>query len=50
MLRRLSTAAGIDAQAEAWDVRAVSKQLSQEVPAFRGIDLDSVGDQGLELR
>ena len=50
VLRRLSAAAGIDAQAVAWDVRAVSKQLSQEVPAFEGIDLDSVGDQGLELR
>ncbi|MBW2281417.1 MAG: molybdopterin-dependent oxidoreductase, partial [Deltaproteobacteria bacterium] len=48
ILTRLAASAGLDT--DAWDVNAVSKRLSQEVPAFEGIDLDSVGDRGLELR
>lgn len=32
-----------------YDVRQVSKRLSEEVPAFAGIDLETVGDLGLEL-
>ena len=32
-----------------YDVREVSKQLSQEVSAFAGIDLETVGDEGCEL-
>ena len=48
VVTRIGAAAGLDAPA--WDLHAVSKRLSQEVPAFEGIDLDSVGDQGLELR
>jgi NADH-quinone oxidoreductase subunit G len=45
---RIAAAAGVEAGD--WDVREVSKRLSQQVAAFEGIDLDSVGDQGLELR
>ncbi len=33
----------------AYDVRAVSRSLGSANPAFAGIDLDSVGDQGLPL-
>ena len=32
-----------------YDVREISKQLSQEVSAFAGIDLETVGDEGCEL-
>jgi NADH-quinone oxidoreductase subunit G len=35
---------------ERYDARAVSKQLGQALPAFAGIDLDSVGLEGLPLR
>jgi NADH-quinone oxidoreductase subunit G len=38
--------AGFDAQ---YDVRAVSKELSEAVPAFRGRDLGSLGAEGSEL-
>ena len=32
-----------------WDVREVSRRLSRDVSAFRGIDLDSVGSSGRTL-
>jgi NADH-quinone oxidoreductase subunit G len=42
-LGSLLSLAGFDAP---WDVRAVSKALSQALPAFAGAHLDAVGDQG----
>jgi NADH-quinone oxidoreductase subunit G len=33
-----------------WDPREVSKLMSERVPAFRGIDLDSIGPEGAPLR
>ena len=33
-----------------WDARTVSRAMGAAVPAFAGIDVDSVGDQGLPLR
>ncbi len=33
-----------------YDVRAVSRRLAAEQPAFRGLDLDAVGDEGVPLR
>ncbi len=38
--------AGFDAE---FDVREVSRSLGEANPAFRGIDLESVGDQGLPV-
>ncbi len=38
------------APGEGYDARAVSKQLAQALPAFAGIDFDSVGLEGLPLR
>ena len=50
VLARLGAALGLDGFDGSFDVRAVSKQLSQTVPAFAGIALASVGDEGLPLR
>jgi NADH-quinone oxidoreductase subunit G len=49
VLTRLGAALGLEGFDAAWDVREVSKSLSQSIPAFAGIDLDSVGDAGLPL-
>jgi NADH-quinone oxidoreductase subunit G len=50
-LVRIGQALGLAgfARGAAYDVREVSKQVGEAVPAFRGIDLDSVGDEGLPL-
>ena len=32
-----------------WDLEATSRELAHSLPAFSGIDLESVGDQGLPL-
>ncbi len=48
VLSRLAAGAGLETSP--WQVSSVSKRLSQEVAAFEGIELDSVGDRGLELR
>ena len=49
-LQRIAAAAGLDGWGPGWDVAEVSARLSAEIPAFAGIDLQSVGDGGLELR
>jgi NADH-quinone oxidoreductase subunit G len=49
LLWRLGAALGLAGFEGAYDVRAVSKGLSQAIPAFAGIHLDSVGDEGLPL-
>ena len=46
---KLGTALGLTGFRGEWDVREASRQLSLEVPAFRGIDLDSVGSSGRVL-
>ena len=33
-----------------YDPAAVSREIARAVPAFAGIDLESVGSHGLELR
>jgi len=38
--------AGFDGK---WDVRAVSRALGRECPAFVGVDVESVGDEGRSL-
>jgi len=49
ILWRLGGAVGLDGWGGEYDVRAVSKRLSEQVPAFRGVSLATVGDQGREL-
>jgi NADH-quinone oxidoreductase subunit G len=47
---RLGAALALPGYAGDYDVRAASKALSQANPAFSGIDLDSVGAEGVALR
>ncbi len=49
ILRRIAVAAGVAGWTEAYDVREVSKRLSDTVAAFGGIQLDTLDDQGREL-
>ncbi len=49
VLQQIASAAGLDAWSQPYDVRAVSKRLSEAVPALAGIHLDSLDDQGREL-
>jgi NADH-quinone oxidoreductase subunit G len=49
ILWRIGAAAGLAGFSGEYDVRAVSKRLAEKVPAFRGVSLATVGDQGLEL-
>ncbi len=49
LLQQIASAAGIDGWSERVDARAVSKQISEEVPAFAGTHLDSLDDEGREL-
>ena len=49
LLQQIASAAGLDGWSERYNVRAVSKRLSENVAAFDGIHLDSLDDQGLEL-
>ena len=50
ILSRLGAAAGVAGHDGAWDVRAASKRLSEKVPAFEGIWLGSLDDQGALLK
>jgi formate dehydrogenase major subunit len=45
----LGAALGLDGFDGAWDVREVSKQISQVEARFEGVHWDSVGDQGMLL-
>ncbi len=49
LLHKIASVAGLDGWDDRYDVRAVSKRLSDEVAAFDGIHLDSLDDQGREL-
>ena len=49
-LARLARALGLTLFDGTWDPRAVSRAIGAAVPAFAGIDVDSVGDEGLPLR
>jgi len=49
ILWRLAQALGLAGFEEAWDASAVSKALSQSVPAFAGRDLDSLPSDGAPL-
>ena len=49
MLRQIAHSAGLEGWEERFDPRGTAKRLADAVPAFAGIDLDSVGDQGAEL-
>jgi predicted molibdopterin-dependent oxidoreductase YjgC len=44
---RLGRALGLPGFEAAWDPRAVSKALSEAVPAFAGIDLDTLPPDGV---
>ncbi len=50
VLRRLGAAAGVEGHDGVWEVRAVSKRLSEKIPAFEGIWLGSLDDQGTLLK
>jgi predicted molibdopterin-dependent oxidoreductase YjgC len=49
-LARLGAALGLPGFEGGFDARLVSKQIGAVVPAFAGLDVDSVGDAGLPLR
>jgi predicted molibdopterin-dependent oxidoreductase YjgC len=49
LLARLGAALGLPGWDGRFDAREVSKALSASVPAFAGIDLDSLGDGGRPL-
>ena len=49
VLARLGAALGLPGFDGPHDVRAVSKALSESVPAFANVSLDSVGDDGALL-
>ena len=48
-LFRLAQELGLRGFDGTYDVRATSKELSQAVPAFAGIDLDTLGEYGRTL-
>jgi len=50
LLARLGAALGLPGFGARYDAREVSRELAAAVPAFAGVDLDSVGDAGLSLR
>ena len=50
VLRQIAAAAGLSGGEGRFDPREVGKRLSQAVAAFEGIELESVGAQGRELR
>ncbi|MCC6643081.1 MAG: molybdopterin-dependent oxidoreductase [Deltaproteobacteria bacterium] len=49
VLSRLGALLGLAGFDGKYDVRAISRALAGANPAFRGIDLESVGDQGLPV-
>jgi predicted molibdopterin-dependent oxidoreductase YjgC len=49
-LLRLARAIGLALFEGPWDPRTVSRAIGAAVPAFAGVDLDSVGAEGLPLR
>jgi NADH-quinone oxidoreductase subunit G len=49
VLRKLGAALGLDGFDGPYDPRAVSREMASAVPAFAGIDLDSLGEEGAVL-
>ena len=49
VLARLGASLGFEGFERKWDVRAVSRELAAELPAFAGKDLGSVGELGKPL-
>ena len=49
VLNRLGVALGLAGFESGYDPRAVSRELASSVPAFAGIDLDSLGEEGAVL-
>jgi NADH-quinone oxidoreductase subunit G len=49
LLTRLGAALGLAGFGAPYDPHAVSRELAAALPAFAGVDLDSVGDAGLPL-
>jgi NADH-quinone oxidoreductase subunit G len=50
VLAHLAAALGFEGFDEAWDPHAVSRALSESMPEFAGIDLDSLGPAGAPLQ
>jgi NADH-quinone oxidoreductase subunit G len=50
ILQRLGAAAGLEGFGERYDPHETSKRLSDEIPAFAGLHLDALGDQGAVLK
>ena len=48
-LHRIGAALELPGFEAGWDARAVSRRLAEEVPAFEGRDVDSVGLEGRPL-
>jgi predicted molibdopterin-dependent oxidoreductase YjgC len=49
VLAALGAALGLPGFDGRFDVRAAARELGREVPAFAGLDVDSVGPQGAPL-
>jgi predicted molibdopterin-dependent oxidoreductase YjgC len=49
-LMRLARALGLSLFEGPWDPRAVSRAIGAALPAFAGVHVDSVGDEGMPLR
>jgi NADH-quinone oxidoreductase subunit G len=50
LMLRLGSALGLAGFEGQWDPSSVSRSIGAAVPAFAGVDLDSVGAEGLPLR
>jgi NADH-quinone oxidoreductase subunit G len=50
VLAHLGASLGLEGFAGAWDPRAVSRALSESVPEFAGIDLDTLGLRGAPVQ
>ena len=50
VIAKLGALLDLDGFDGSWEPREVSKALSQELPAFAGVHLGGVGDQGLSLQ
>ena len=49
VLNRLGVALDLAGFESGYDPRAVSREIASSVPAFAGIDLDSLGEEGADL-
>ena len=49
ILSKLGAALGLEGFDGSYDPRAVSKEMASAVPAFAGLDMDSLGPEGADL-